>query len=107
MADDLIQRFLSAAPPSKYNSEKDEYTLAQERQIEEETGPLRVLETVARNNLQVLISLRSNRKLLGRVKAFDRHFNMVCAYHALPRDLVSLCCYVGFGECERNVEGDA
>ncbi len=26
---------------------------------------------------QVLISCRNNRKLLGRVKAFDRHCNMV------------------------------
>ena len=27
--------------------------------------------------VQVLISCRNNRKLLGRVKAFDRHCNMV------------------------------
>lgn len=27
--------------------------------------------------LQVLINCRNNRKLLGRVKAFDRHCNMV------------------------------
>ena len=27
--------------------------------------------------LQVLINCRNNRKLLARVKAFDRHFNMV------------------------------
>ena len=27
--------------------------------------------------LQVLISCRNNRKLLGRVKAFDRHCNMI------------------------------
>ena len=27
--------------------------------------------------LQVLINCRNNRKLLGRVKAFDRHCNMI------------------------------
>ena len=30
-----------------------------------------------KNNTQVLISLRNNHKLLGRVRAFDRHMNMV------------------------------
>uniref|UniRef100_A0A5F9CH60 Small nuclear ribonucleoprotein Sm D2 n=1 Tax=Oryctolagus cuniculus TaxID=9986 RepID=A0A5F9CH60_RABIT len=29
------------------------------------------------NNTQVLINCRNNKKLLGRVKAFDRHCNMV------------------------------
>lgn len=27
--------------------------------------------------MQVLINCRNNRKLLGRVKAFDRHCNMI------------------------------
>jgi small nuclear ribonucleoprotein D2 len=30
-----------------------------------------------RSHVQVLISIRNNRKLLARVKAFDRHCNMV------------------------------
>ena len=30
-----------------------------------------------KNNTQVLINCRNNRKLLGRVRAFDRHCNMV------------------------------
>ena len=30
-----------------------------------------------KTNAQVLINCRNNRKLLGRVKAFDRHCNMV------------------------------
>ena len=29
------------------------------------------------NFFQILINCRNNKKLLGRVKAFDRHFNMV------------------------------
>jgi small nuclear ribonucleoprotein D2 len=33
--------------------------------------------TATRNHTQVLINCRNNRKLLARVKAFDRHCNMV------------------------------
>jgi small nuclear ribonucleoprotein D2 len=50
------------------------------RQLEEyevSQGPLSVLQASVRNNTQVLISLRNGKKLLGRVKAFDRHSNMV------------------------------
>ena len=42
-----------------------------------QTGPLSVLTQSVKTNSQVLISCRNNRKLLGRVKAFDRHCNMV------------------------------
>lgn len=41
------------------------------------TGPLSVLTLSVKNNTQVLINCRNNKKLLGRVKAFDRHCNMV------------------------------
>ena len=53
---------------------------AQLRQLEEHEisqGPLSVLQQAVRNHTQVLISLRNNKKLLARVKAFDRHSNMV------------------------------
>ena len=40
-------------------------------------GPLSVLTSSVKSSTQVLISLLNNKKLLGRVKAFDRHFNMV------------------------------
>jgi small nuclear ribonucleoprotein D2 len=40
-------------------------------------GPLSVLMKSVRNNTQVLINLRNNHKLLARVRAFDRHCNMV------------------------------
>ncbi len=36
-----------------------------------------MLTQAVRNHSQVLIACRSNRKLIARVKAFDRHFNMV------------------------------
>merc|ERR1712039_8372 len=41
------------------------------------TGPLSILTTSVKIDSQVLISCRNNRKLLGRVKAFDRHMNMI------------------------------
>lgn len=41
------------------------------------TGPLSVLTTSVKSNSQVLINCRNNRKLLARVKAFDRHCNMI------------------------------
>jgi len=40
-------------------------------------GPLSILMRSVRNSSQVLINLRNNHKLLGRVRAFDRHCNMV------------------------------
>jgi len=68
-------------PPSQYASvPKSELDEAQIRELEEweiSQGPLSVLQQAVRNNSQVLISLRNNKKLLGRVKAFDRHANMV------------------------------
>ena len=42
-----------------------------------DVGPLSLLTNVVRDNAQVLISCRNNRKLLGRVRAFDRHCNLV------------------------------
>ncbi|XP_059542133.1 small nuclear ribonucleoprotein Sm D2-like, partial [Myotis daubentonii] len=41
------------------------------------TGPLSVLTQSVKNNTQVLINCGNNKKLLGRVKAFDGHYNMV------------------------------
>lgn len=41
-------------------------------------GPLSVLKGAVESGSQVLIKLRSDRALLARVKAFDRHWNMVC-----------------------------
>merc|ERR1712118_470776 len=40
-------------------------------------GPFSVLTTSVKTNSQILISCRNNRKLLGRVKAFDRHMNLI------------------------------
>ena len=42
-----------------------------------ESGPLEMLTQAVETNSQVLITCRNNKKLLARVKAFDRHCNMV------------------------------
>ena len=51
--------------------------LAKREEEEFNTGPLSVLTQSVKNNTQVLINCRNNKKLLARVKAFDRHCNMV------------------------------
>lgn len=35
------------------------------------------MSKTVKSNAQVLISLRNNRKIVARVRAFDRHMNMV------------------------------
>ena len=47
--------------------------LSAREQEEFNTGPLSVLTQSVKNNTQVLINCRNNKKLLGRVKAFDRY----------------------------------
>ncbi|KAK1420476.1 hypothetical protein QVD17_22103 [Tagetes erecta] len=66
---DLIFRKLSRP------MEEDAPTKNEEEEFN--TGPLSVLMMSVKNNTQVLINCRNNKKLLGRVRAFDRHCNMV------------------------------
>ena len=61
-----------SAPVEKTEEQRE----AEEREAFR-TGPLSVLTDSVRNNSEVLISVRNNHKLLARVKAFDRHCNMV------------------------------
>lgn len=58
-------------------SDLDEAQIRQLEEFEISQGPLSVLQQAVRNHTQILISLRNNKKLLARVKAFDRHSNMV------------------------------
>ncbi|XP_064219779.1 small nuclear ribonucleoprotein Sm D2-like [Aotus nancymaae] len=65
---------------SLLNKPKSQMTPEELQKREEEefnTGPLSVLTQSIKNNTQVLINCRNNKKLLGRVKAFDRRCNMV------------------------------
>lgn len=45
-----------------------------------DVGPLSILKRAVEKQKQVLINVRNNKKLLARVKAFDRHCNMVRLY---------------------------
>nr|XP_042908778.1 uncharacterized protein LOC107451649 [Parasteatoda tepidariorum] len=58
----------------KPKSEMTPEELAKREEEEFNTGPLSVLTQSVKNNTQVLINCRNNKKLLGRVKAFDRYF---------------------------------
>lgn len=62
---------------AKPRAELTEYEIATLEEHEFTSGPLSILQTAVRQHTQVLISCRNNRKLLARVKAFDRHCNMV------------------------------
>lgn len=68
---------LSRATATKPRSEMSLEEIAKIEEEEFSTGPLSVLTQSVKNNTQVLINCRNNKKLLGRVKAFDRHCNMV------------------------------
>lgn len=48
--------------------------------VQEETfhkGPLSLLKDAVKKKNQIIIYLRNNRKILGQLRAFDRHMNMV------------------------------
>src|ERR1700738_4771875 len=62
---------------SRPKGELSEAELAELEDFEFRNGPLSVIHQAVQNHDQVLISLRNNRKLLARVKGFDRHCNMV------------------------------
>merc|ERR1712168_1430767 len=64
---------MAAKPRTEMTPEE----LAKQEEQEFNTGPLSVLTQSVKNNTQVLINCRNHKKLLARVKAFDRHCNMV------------------------------
>mmetsp|Transcript_24839 Transcript_24839/g.58277 ORF Transcript_24839/g.58277 Transcript_24839/m.58277 type:complete len:112 (+) Transcript_24839:346-681(+) len=45
--------------------------------VDLKSGPFSVLWKAVKGNTQVLINVRNNHKLLGRVKAYDRHMNLL------------------------------
>jgi len=46
-------------------------------QTDLKSGPFSVLYKAVRGNTQILVNVRNNHKLLGRVKAYDRHMNLL------------------------------
>lgn len=63
-----IENFFRIKPRSEMTQEE----LTAKEQEEFNIGPLSILTQSVKNNAQVLINCRNNKKLLGRVKAFDR-----------------------------------
>jgi small nuclear ribonucleoprotein D2 len=68
---------MASSALTKSKSEMSPEELEKKEEEEFNTGPLRVLTDSVKGNTQVLINCRNNKKLLGRVRAFDRHCNMV------------------------------
>ncbi|KAL5189154.1 putative small nuclear ribonucleoprotein Sm D2 [Glycine soja] len=69
--------FSNSSPGEFCRRPMEEDTVGKNEEEEFNTGPLSVLMMSVKNNTQVLINCRNNKKLLGRVRAFDRHCNMV------------------------------
>ena len=61
----------------KPKSELSQEELRELEEYEMANGPLSMLLKAVKGHTKVLVSCRNNRKLVARVKAFDRHFNMV------------------------------
>lgn len=72
---------LSVPPPpratEKTKADMTPEELEKVEQQEFETGPMSVLTSSVKEGTQVLVFCRNNKKLLAKVKAFDRHCNMV------------------------------
>jgi len=81
-------------------SELDEAQLRQLEEHEISQGPLSVLQQAVRNHTQVLVSLRNNKKLLARVKAFDRHSNMARISQITSTSANGVA---GLGKCKRGI----
>lgn len=62
---------------SKPKSEMSERELQELEQYEFNHGPMRLLSKAVKDSNTILISLRNNHKLIAKVKAFDRHCNMI------------------------------
>ncbi|KAJ3269633.1 Small nuclear ribonucleoprotein Sm D2 [Terramyces sp. JEL0728] len=68
---------MSSIVDAKPKSEMTEAELLALEEAEFQSGPLSLLTQSVKNHNQILIFCRNNRKLLARIKAFDRHCNMV------------------------------
>jgi len=84
----IVLRWFCCRALQKPKSEMTPEELAQKEQEEFNTGPLSVLTQSVKNNTQVLINCRNNKKLLGRVKAFDRSlYRWLCVLQLSPYHL--------------------
>lgn len=86
MSDSFLLAFITNKFCFYFNSEqllgrpKSELTKEELEQLEEfefKHGPMSLINDAMISKTPVVISLRNNHKIIARVKAFDRHCNMV------------------------------
>ncbi|KAK6464037.1 hypothetical protein DFJ63DRAFT_58085 [Scheffersomyces coipomensis] len=58
-------------------SELTELELQKLEEFEFTHGPMSLIQTAVNNQTPIVISCRNNHKLIAKVKAFDRHCNLV------------------------------
>ena len=58
-------------------SELTELELLKLEEFEFTHGPMSLIQNAVTSSTPIVVSCRNNHKLIGRVKAFDRHCNMV------------------------------
>lgn len=78
---------MSSPPPLSYlyseqlidrpKSELNKDELSQLEEFEFKHGPMSLINDSMQSRTPIIISLRNNHKIIARVKAFDRHCNMV------------------------------
>ncbi len=62
---------------SKYGDLLSEYELREHEKKMQTKGPLSLLATAISEKRQIVVNLRSNRKLIADVIAYDKHLNLV------------------------------
>lgn len=80
MAPKKVDKAKMAAADNRAGMSDPDATLGSvdtDKEAEFATGPMSVLRRAVESETQVLIKLRNSRAVLARIKAFDRHFNMV------------------------------
>jgi len=72
---------LTSLPFSEFinrpRSELTELELAKLEEFEFLHGPMSLINQAQKENTPVIISCRNNHKLVGKIRAFDRHCNLV------------------------------
>lgn len=58
-------------------AELTESELQQLEEFEFNHGPMSLMQSLMKNGTPVVVNCRNNHKLIGKVKAFDRHCNMI------------------------------
>lgn len=69
--------FLFSELIDRPRSELTELELKTLEEYEFNHGPMSILNNAVKNDSTIIISCRNNHKLIGKVRAFDRHCNLV------------------------------